>query len=219
MAGKQAVAYFRVSTQRQGVSGLGLEAQRKAVFYYAKSQQYKVVKQFTEIETGKKNNRPILKEALDYCVKNKAKLIIAKLDRLGRNLAFISTLMESKVDFIAVDNPHASKIVLHILAAFAEHERDLISKRTKEALAIAKSRGVILGPNGKKIAALHKKRSKEFVKRMRPLIDSLNQQGLKTIRELTEELNRKKVPTYRGRNSRWHASTVHTLLKRINTKN
>jgi DNA invertase Pin-like site-specific DNA recombinase len=124
------VAYFRVSTDKQGKSGLGLEAQRQAVQQYLNGGQWSLIGEFTEIESGKRNERPELEKALVACKRNKAKLVIAKLDRLSRNLAFIATLMDSGVEFIAVDNPHANKLTVHILAAVAQHEREMIGQRT-----------------------------------------------------------------------------------------
>jgi DNA invertase Pin-like site-specific DNA recombinase len=116
------VSYLRVSTQKQGVSGLGLEAQREAVTGYLKGGNWKLVQEVVEIESGKRNDRPALAEALKLCKLHKATLVIAKLDRLARNMPFISGLMESKVDFVAVDMPEANRLVIHILAAVAEHE-------------------------------------------------------------------------------------------------
>ena len=132
------VAYYRVSTDRQGRSGLGLEAQRAAIRGYLG--QATPSAEFTEIETGKRNDRPELERALALCRKRKAKLVIAKLDRLSRNLAFIAALMDSGVEFVAVDNPHATRLTLHILAAVAEHAREMIAERTKAALQAAKAR-------------------------------------------------------------------------------
>src|SRR3984957_18916546 len=125
------VAYYRVSTDRQGRSGLGLEAQQAAVRAYLGAST--PIAEFTEVETGKRNDRPELERALALCRKRKARLVIAKLDRLSRNLAFIAALMDSGVEFVAVDNPHATRLTLHILAAVAEHERAMISERTKAA--------------------------------------------------------------------------------------
>src|ERR1700720_1769287 len=142
----QFAAYYRVSTDRQGKSGLGIEAQQAAVRGYLG--QATPSAEFTEIETGKRNDRPELERALALCRKRKAKLVIAKLDRLSRNLAFIAALMDSSVEFVAVDNPHATRLTLHILAAVAEHEREMIAQRTKAALQAAKVRGVRLGRNG-----------------------------------------------------------------------
>jgi DNA invertase Pin-like site-specific DNA recombinase len=143
------VAYFRVSTDRQGRSGLGLGAQRKAVLDYLDGGRWKLVAEFTEVESGKHNDRPELERSLAVCKRQKAKLVIAKLDRLSRNLAFIATLMDSGVEFIAVDNPHANKLTIHILAAVAQHEREMISARTSAALKAAKARG--------KVPTLHQK--------------------------------------------------------------
>src|SRR5215213_4836727 len=139
------VAYHRVSTDRQGKSGLGLEAQRKAILDYLNGGAWELTAEFVEVESGKHSDRPQLVSALEACRKHKAKLVIAKLDRLSRNLAFIATLMESGVEFVAVDNPHATKLTVHILAAVAQHERELIGQRTRDALQAAKARGKKLG--------------------------------------------------------------------------
>src|SRR5215469_5908263 len=139
------VAYYRVSTARQGRSGLGLEAQRQAVSDYLNGGAWDLVAEFTEIESGKRNDRPELSRALELCRRQKATLVIAKLDRLARNVAFIANLMESRVDFVAVDMPQANRLTVHILAAVAEHEREMIVARTKAALAAAKARGKRLG--------------------------------------------------------------------------
>ena len=122
------VAYYRVSTDKQGASGLGLEAQQQAIMSYLNGGDWELITEFTEVESGKNNQRPELHNALTVCMKEKATLVIAKLDRLGRNVHFISGLMESGVDFVAVDNPHATRLLLHLLAAFAEHEREQIGK-------------------------------------------------------------------------------------------
>src|SRR5580700_11372561 len=138
------VAYYRVSTDRQGASGLGLDAQRQAVARFIGAGQ--LVAEFTEIESGRRHtNRPRLLAALAECRKRRAVLLIARLDRLARNVAFIANLMESGVDFVAVDMPTANRLTIHILAAVAEHEREMISQRTKAALAAAKQRGTRLG--------------------------------------------------------------------------
>jgi DNA invertase Pin-like site-specific DNA recombinase len=140
------VAYYRVSTDRQGESGLGLEAQRRAVADYLNGGSWTLAAEYTEVESGKRSdNRPQLTAALAACKRLKAKLIVAKLDRLSRNVGFICALLNSGVEFVAADMPHANKMTLQVLAVFAEHERDLISARTKQALAAAKERGVQLG--------------------------------------------------------------------------
>ena len=139
------VSYIRVSTKAQGNSGLGLEAQRSAVGAFADSRGANIQAEYREVETGKKKDRPELTKALAHCRRSKATLVVAKLDRLARNVAFTSALMESDVDFVACDNPHANRLTIHILAAVAEAEAVAISERTKAALAAAKARGVKLG--------------------------------------------------------------------------
>ena len=139
------VAYYRVSTRKQGVSGLGLEAQRAAVAGYAKTNDAKIIAEYTEVETGKRADRPTLEEALGHTKLSGATLVIAKLDRLARNVRFTAELMESGVDFVACDNPHANKLTIQILAAVAEDEARRTSERTTQALEAAKARGVKLG--------------------------------------------------------------------------
>jgi len=216
---KKFVSYIRVSTRRQGQSGLGIEAQEKAVNEYAKGKG-EVIATFKEVESGKRKRRPQLLAALAECKRTKATLIVAKLDRLARNVAFISSLMESKIDFIACDQPHANRFTIHILAAVAEFEREMISKRTKEALAAAKARGVKLGTTGKALGKRQSQRAKRFAETMKPIIEQLHNEGFKTLMEKTEELNRRRVPTYwKGKEAsmggeRWHISTTHRLVKR-----
>lgn len=146
------VAYYRVSTQQQGRSGLGLEAQRAAVVAFVASQKGVISAEFTEVETGKGaaplSHRKQLREALALCRKIDATLVIAKLDRLARNVAFVAGLIESGVDFVAADMPHANKVMLQMHAVMSEWERDQISARTRGALAAAKARGVTLGVAG-----------------------------------------------------------------------
>ena len=151
------VSYLRVSTNRQGVSGLGLDAQRRTVASYLTGNTGELVEEFVEVESGAKSSRPVLDSALETCRRNKAVLVIAKLDRLARNVAFISQLMETRVEFVACDAPYANRLMLHILSAFAEHEREQISARTKAALAAAKARGVRLGRNGTILAQQNRK--------------------------------------------------------------
>ena len=138
------VAYYRVSTVRQGQSGLGLDAQRASVAAFVAGRG-ELVGEFVEVESGRKDDRPQLAAALDLCRRRRAVLVIAKLDRLARSVAFISNLMEGGAEFVACDMPEANRLTLHILAAVAEHEREMISTRTKAALAAAKARGVRLG--------------------------------------------------------------------------
>lgn len=215
---KKAIAYYRVSTQQQGKSGLGLEAQKEAVRVYTVANGYEVISEHMEVESGRKNNRPQLLNALSECKRLKAILIIAKLDRLGRNVAFIANLMESKVQFVAVDNPHATDLVLHITAAFAQFEREQISTRIKEALQAAKRRGVILGKNGREVLSQQNKQAaREFAAQMQPIIEELKAQGFTTERAICAELNARQIPTPRE-GGKWHNSTVHNLLTKWQSK-
>ena len=210
------IAYFRVSTDRQGKSGLGLEAQKKSVNRYLESVGWKLIGEFVEVESGKRKNRPQLAAALQACKQEKATLLIAKLDRLARNVHFISGLMESGVDFVAADNPHANKLMLHMLAAFAEHEREQISERTKAALAAAKARGVELGKNGKVLARQNREKAVTFANDMAKTVQQLQNEGFSTVRQLADELNSRGIPSANG--AKWHVPTVHRLLRRLDQK-
>ena len=209
------IAYYRVSTTRQGESGLGLEAQQKAVADYLNGGNWQILAEYTEIESGKRNNRPKLAEAIADCKRLQATLIIAKLDRLARNVHFISGLMESGVEFIAVDNPNANRLMLHMLAAFAEHEREQISKRTKEALAAAKARGVQLGKNGRILAAQNHAKAVAFSAGLRDIISAIRSEGYTTVRAICEQLNLRQIAPSGGVGKRWHVPQVYRLLKRI----
>jgi len=207
------IAYYRVSTDRQGISGLGLEAQRAAVLRHVGNGQ--LIAEYTEVESGKKtSNRPQLRAALQDCRKRKAILVIAKLDRLGRNVAFISALMDNDADFVCCDNPHANRLMLHMLAAFAEHEREQISQRTREALAAAKARGVKLG-NPQAIEALEKARAVRLSKKTAPevlnIMLSFQGQGM-GYRAIARELNRLNIRT--GGGYQWYDVTVKAALRK-----
>jgi len=212
------VAYFRVSTDKQGKSGLGLEAQRQAVLQFLDGGQWSLVGEFTEIESGKRNERPELEKALAACKRQKAKLVIAKLDRLSRNLAFIATLMDSGVEFIAVDNPHANKLTIHILAAVAQHEREMIAQRTKDALQAAKARGVVLGNprladvRDRAVASL-KADADRFAKNVAPIIREIQSSGITSRRGIARSLNARGVNTARG--GEWTAVQVGSILQRV----
>ena len=210
------VGYFRVSTDRQGRSGLGLEAQREAVTRYIAGRG-SMLAEFTEIESGRRNDRPALADALALCRRHKATLLIARLDRLARSVAFISNLMESGADFVAVDMPEANHLTMHILAAVAEHEREAISNRTKAALQAAKARGVKLGnPRAAEAAPLahqaHKEKADRFRETVAPLIVQLRQQGM-SLANIAAELNARNIPTARGRN--WYPTTVRNVLQKV----
>ncbi len=209
---KQYVAYFRVSTQRQGTSGLGLEAQRKAVIDYINGNGSKVLAEYTEVESGKRWSRPELGKALAHCKKHRATLVIAKLDRLARNVHFISGLIESRVDFVAVDMPEADRAFLQMAAVFAEWEGRKISERTKAALAAAKARGVKLGVTGKERARENRSAANAFARKLRPVIRGLAGEGITSVRKVTEALNERGIETPRG--GRWHPTGVARLLAR-----
>ena len=208
------VAYYRVSTDKQGRSGLGLDAQRHAVAAYVAGRGA-IRAEFTEIESGRKSDRPQLAAALAQCRRQRATLVIARLDRLARNVAFISGLMESRVDFVAVDMPEANRLTIHILAAVAEHEREMIAQRTKAALQVAKARGVRLGnPNPVPASRLAiralQAQTAQFHATVLPLMEQLQQQGY-GLAAIARELNRRAVPTARG--GFWYATTVRNVLK------
>ena len=206
----QFVAYYRVSTDRQGRSGLGLEAQQAAVRGYLGASA--PIAEFIEIESGKRNDRPQLKQALALCRRRKARLVIAKLDRLSRNLAFIAALMDSGVEFVAVDNPHATRLTLHILAAVAEHERHMIADRTKAALQAAKARGIRLGQNGTdRLAPAHRAAAMERARQLAPVLAELKGAGM-SARQIAVQLAARDIPTPTG--ARWHAQTVIRMLER-----
>ena len=212
----KAVAYLRVSTDKQGKGGLGLEAQREAVSQYAKTAGLELLEEFVEVETGKGtlalSKRPQLLAALSEAKKQKAKLVMAKLDRLARNVHFVSGLMETGVDFAVADMPNADRFQLHLFAALAEKEAELISERTKAALAAAKARGVKLGKNG---AVLAKRNQQDALARLAPLkgqLKELKDSGL-SIRKMAEHLNDRGTLSPAG--GKWHPSNLHRALKRI----
>jgi DNA invertase Pin-like site-specific DNA recombinase len=215
------VAYYRVSTQRQGRSGLGLEAQQTAVKDFLNGGNWRLVAEVTEVESGKRKDRPKLAEALKLCRLHGATLIIAKLDRLARNVAFTSNLMDSGVDFQAVDFPQANRLTIHILAAVAEHEARVISERTKAALAAAKRRGVTLGGyRGTTITrAMRKAATAAVAKRvdaraadLAPTIAELQAAGATSLRDIAAGLNERGIPTARG--GLWTATQVMRVMER-----
>ena len=223
MAQGRFVAYYRVSTDRQGRSGLGLEAQQEAVRSYLDGGSWQLVEEVVEVESGKRNDRPKLAEALKLCRLHGATLIIAKLDRLARNVAFVSNLMESGVDFVAVDFPQANRLTVHILAAVAEHEAAMISQRTRAALAAAKARGKRLGGDRGNItavsglgnqasAAVRRQRADKRAGDLVPLIRSI-QAGGASLRQVAAELTRRGITAARG--GRWSAVQVKRVLERV----
>ena len=208
------VTYARVSTDEQGRSGLGLAAQRQAVARFLGGHSEHVVAEFVEVESGKKKDRPQLAAAIERCRKEKAVLVIAKLDRLARNVAFIAGLMESGVEFVAADNPSATKFTIHILAAVAEFERDMISKRTREALQAAKARGQVLGRYGRDVLApRNRQQAQADAEALRPVVEQIRQDGATTVRALADALNERGIEGPRG--GQWHVATTQRLLQRL----
>lgn len=215
----QFVAYYRVSTGGQGASGLGLDAQRLAVTNYVRGVGGQIIGSFEEVESGASSARPKLDEALNLAKSKKAMLVIAKLDRLARNVHFISELLESGVDFVAADMPHANKLTIHIIAAVAEYERDVIAKRTKAALGAAKARGRKLGnPRVSELSMAASLRAQqnadEFAKRIAPDLAWLQARGITSPSKIAAALNEKSVRTQRGR--RWTPTGVSNVLLRAN---
>lgn len=218
------VVYRRVSTQKQGESGLGMEAQQSAIDrFFNSNPSANIVASFDEVETGtNKRKRPKLQEALEVCKNQKATLVVSKLDRLGRNVHFLSGLIESKVDFICLDNPHMSKTMIQLLAVFAEHEADMISKRTKEALAAAKNRGVKLGnpqnltyeAKRKALDAINSKKKHNatiFKQNILPTILRKQLEG-KSLNKIADELNIDRYPRPSGLVGGWTATTVKRVI-------
>jgi DNA invertase Pin-like site-specific DNA recombinase len=221
MANGKFVSYLRVSTERQGRSGLGLDAQKTAVMQFLNGGSWQLVGSFVEIESGKKSDRPELAKALMACKLQGATLVVAKLDRLSRSVSFISALMDSGVEFAACDMPQASRFTIHILAAVAEHERQAISSRTKAALAQAKLRGAKLGnPNLQAPEGVHalgtqaikQKADKDAGDRL-PVIRSIQAEGITSARGIAAELTRRGIQTSRG-STKWQATQVARILDR-----
>jgi DNA invertase Pin-like site-specific DNA recombinase len=228
---KSLVSYLRVSTRKQGASGLGLEAQRTAVAEHAAREGLTVVAEYVEVESGKKAARPELAKALAHCRAARATLVVAKLDRLARNVAFLSRLMEAGLDFVALDNPHATRFTLHVLAAVAEQEARATSERTKAALAAARRRGVRLGSarpghwrgmEAKRTAGSRKgsKRAAELrtaAARQHNIMAveaalELRKAGMSWA-EVADELNARGLVTRRG--NAWNKSSIYTAVEAV----
>lgn len=222
------ICYLRVSTAKQGQSGLGLDAQREAIEAFARQRRARIIKTFTEIESGKNNNRPELAKAVHLSAVTGATLVIAKLDRLSRNACFLLTLRDSGIKFIAADMPEANELTIGIMALVAQQEREAISKRTKEALKAAKARGVKLGnPNGAAALKRAAKGNSEGLKailikadkhaqNLKPVINDIRLNGFFSLGEIAKELNERGILTPRG--GSWHKSSVRNLLARIEMK-
>lgn len=212
---EHAVAYFRCSTDRQQSSGLGLDAQHQDVAILLQDSPMAVDREYYESESGKRNDRPILKKAIRYCIKTKAVLIIAKCDRLTRKALFGARLLDSKMKLIAADKPWATKLDLLDEFIRAEREGEVISKRTSAALQAAKRRGVKLGTACQLLALKNKLLSRAFARKMAPIIQDLTAHGFTTIRAIAAELNRRRIRPFHGHGCKWHRSTVCNLLHLI----
>lgn len=223
MAKGQFISYLRVSTKQQGDSGLGLEGQRAAVARFLNGGKWTLVQEVVEVESGKRNDRPKLAEALRLCRVYGATLLVAKLDRLARNVLFISSLMESGVKFVAVDMPEATDMTVHILASVAQGEAKAISDRTRTALAAAKERGTVLGGLRSNSGDIHTSGTLQSVKVRRakaaaravdlvPIIETIKAEGHESLRQIAAQLNTKGIPTPRG--GEWSAVQVQRLLSR-----
>jgi DNA invertase Pin-like site-specific DNA recombinase len=219
---KTIVAYIRVSTSQQGRSGLGIEAQREALTRFAGGEGFEIVAEFVEVETGKGSDaidrRPELASALAKARALRCPIVVAKLDRLSRDVHFISGLMAHRVPFVVAElGPDVDPFVLHLYAALAEKERNLIAGRTKSALAAAKARGVKLGnpkldeARGQAVAAL-KAEADRAAGNVQPIIAEIQKSGANTLRAIADALNARGIPTPRG--ARWHAMSVRNALAR-----
>lgn len=222
MAEGRFVSYLRVSTQKQGASGHGLEAQRAAVAAYLNGGGCSLSREFVEVESGRNNERPQLVAALALAKMTGATLVISKLDRLGRDASFLLNLQRAGVRFVACDNPHANELTIGLLAVIAQHEAEMISRRTREALTAAKSRGVKLGGlrwegfgklgNGAGVKTI-KREADERAQAVLPIIEEIRAEGASTMAGIALELNARGILTARG--GKWHTSTVSNVLRRV----
>jgi DNA invertase Pin-like site-specific DNA recombinase len=225
------VSYLRVSTARQGQSGLGLEAQRKSVEDYLNGGNWKLIREFVEVESGSRNDRPELAKAMALCRLRNATLVIAKIDRLSRDAHCLLGLQKAGVRFVAADMPEANEMVVGIMAVVAQAERKMISVRTKSALAAAKARGVKLGgvrhrrsdgavvtPGADASAAGRAAKTAQAIARasdVQPIIEDIQGGGAKSLREIAAALNERGIPTARG--GQWTAVQVQRVLSRFAT--
>ncbi len=219
--GSKFVSYVRVSTAKQGRSGLGLEAQRESVRQFVAGRGGKIISpEFVEVETGKRDDRPQLEKALKRCRLTGATLVVAKLDRLSRNAAFLMTLRDSGVDFVAADLPEANTMTVGVMAVVAQHEREAISHRTKAALAAAKARGTVLGglragaPDiaryQRRAVAAARQRALQAAEERREAIEALQREGL-SLNAMAGRLNADSVRTSRG--GKWTATAVKRTIR------
>ena len=207
------ISYLRVSTTKQGIAGLGIEAQRDAVTTFARARGGEILGEHLEVESGKRDDRPALTAAIAQAKRTGSILLIAKLDRLSRSVALISSLMEAKVEFQAVDMPDANRFVVHIMAAVAEYEREQISSRTKAALAAAKARGVRLGVHGRVLADQARADALAFCMPLEADVRAIIAGGASNFREVAAGLNARGIPARQG--GPWWASNTALMMKRL----
>lgn len=212
----QLVAYLRVSTGKQHQSGLGLEAQAEAIERFAAKAGAVVLKTFVEVESGAVRDRPQLAAALALCRRTKAELVIARLDRLSRSVAFIAALLDANVEIRCADMPSASRLLLQMLAVFSEHEREMIRERTKAALAAAKARGVELGRHGRVLAAANRAEAERHAEDVGPHLLAARKSGARTFKEVCRFLEDHRVPTASG--GKWHPMSVRRIELRLRSK-
>jgi DNA invertase Pin-like site-specific DNA recombinase len=215
------VAYYRVSTQKQGKSGLGLEAQQKMVNDFVTANGGEIVREFTEVESGKNSDRPELIQAMKHASLIGGRLLVGKLDRLSRDLNFITSLQKNRVDFVVSDLPGCDSFTINIYGALAQREREMISSRTKAGLAAAKARGIKLGTNnlnmelvkeaGAKGVESIKQNADDFAIKVTPIIQAMKDQG-KSYRAIAAELDKLEVKTARG--GKWTARAVINVIER-----
>lgn len=213
------IAYYRVSTAKQGRSGLGMDAQRAAVTAYLNGGAWRLLGEYAEVETGKDNSRPQLARAMEACRLKGATLVIAKLDRLSRDAAFLIGLEASGVDFIAADMPNANRLTVRLMAVLAQEEREMISTRTKDALKAAKARGVTLGGwkggpvvDGLMGAAANRAKAAAFAADVGPMVRDMTARGM-SLRQIAAELTTDGIRTPRG--GAWTAAAVRSVLLRM----
>lgn len=220
---KKYVSYIRVSTKKQGASGLGLEAQRETINTFLNGGQWDLLKEFQEVESGKNNDRPELLKALTHCQLTGATLLVAKLDRLSRDVHFITSLEKAGVEFTVCDFPFANKFTINIFAALAQYERELISQRTTVALQAKKARGAILGkPENLTLVAaaagratgraVRSDKANQFAKKVKPMILSLKAEGM-SQNAIAKRLNTESIRTASGKGT-WTATSVRLVVNR-----
>lgn len=230
MAEGKFIAYYRVSTKKQGINGNGINAQKEMVQNFLNGGSWKLLDEFTEVESGKKNDRPELTKAINTCQLKNAKLVVSKLDRLSRDLHFITSLQKSGIKFVVAENPEANELTVHIFTAMAQHEIQLISKRTKEALAQVKKNkphlklgnpvlheGMQIKNSGDTTNARKAKTEKanDYASKMKYVIEDIKKEGHTSLRKIAQTLNSRGFTT--RRKCKWTANSVRLTISRFNS--